>query len=165
MCLHLFLLSVAFLLWKSIFKSNLFLPKWSLWRQCDQIGQFLKVLGTKILTKVAHIFGDFLCFLERNHSKVNTVVATFWVSFWATFNFIIWSYCLEETNGLTSWKIFLNAAVMNAKIGKCFGYFLTSFALPTSLLLKISLSSSGSFLNGFSRPLFPLFSSFQHSWQ
>ena len=51
--------------------------------QCDQIGQFQKVLGKKFLTKVAHpqIFGDFLGFLDRHHLKVNTTVDTFWVNF------------------------------------------------------------------------------------
>ena len=30
-----------------------------MWDQCDQIGQILKFLGNKFITKVAKMFGDF----------------------------------------------------------------------------------------------------------
>ena len=36
-------------------------------KQCDQSGQFLNVLGDKILTKVAQMIGNFLGNFEKPH--------------------------------------------------------------------------------------------------
>ena len=51
-------------------------------RQCDQIGQFLKVLGDKFLTKLSQIFGDFFWDIWKHVTfNLKTAVSTFWESF------------------------------------------------------------------------------------
>ena len=53
---------------------------------------------TKLVTKVAQIFGDFFGYFENVTFKITTTMATFWATFdihWATFHFIFWSHCSE----------------------------------------------------------------------
>ena len=64
--------------------------------QCDQIGQFFKVLGNKIASKRGQMIGNFLGYFEKPHSYAKTALGTFWATFgknWATFNSNIWSHC------------------------------------------------------------------------
>ena len=65
--------------------------------QCDQIGQFLKVLGHKFTCKCSPIFGDFLFYFERNHLFKKTVAANFWVTIvkFGYFLLNIWSHWLR----------------------------------------------------------------------
>ena len=44
--------------------------------QCEQFGQFLKILATYFLTKVATVFIDFGMFLKHNFLR-KTLAATF----------------------------------------------------------------------------------------
>ena len=45
--------------------------------QCDQIGQFFKVLGNKIASKRGQMIGNFLGYFEKPHSYAKTALGTF----------------------------------------------------------------------------------------
>ena len=64
--------------------------------QCDQIRQFLKLLVTSFITKVAKNSVQFLGHFEKQYIKLKTAVVTLWAmlrSIGATFYFNIWSHC------------------------------------------------------------------------
>ena len=67
---------------------------WLLWPQCDHIGQYLQVLRTKFLTKVAQIFSNILGCCENGTFYVKLIcillgatfgenVGTFYSNFWS----------------------------------------------------------------------------------
>ena len=43
------------------------------WKQCDQIGRFLKVLATYLISKVAQIIGHFWEYLRNIFNKNSSV--------------------------------------------------------------------------------------------
>ena len=67
--------------------------------ECDQIGQFLKLIGNNLSSKRSpndwQLFGLF----QKFHSFIKTALAIFWVTFgknWVTFYSNIWSHSLPR---------------------------------------------------------------------
>ena len=74
---------------KKIQKQNYFII--IVHEQCEQVGRFLKVVWTTLVTKIDKIFSDTLGHFEKLHCW-----GYFWATFrenWPTFYSNIWSHC------------------------------------------------------------------------
>ena len=74
-----------------------------------RLGDFFKVLGTKISSKEAQTIGNFLGYFEKPHSDVKTALASYWATFgeknWATFYSNIWSHWPLNNDTIVVWII------------------------------------------------------------
>ena len=57
--------------------------------QCDQIGQFLKILGSKIYCKKGQMIGTVLGHFEKPHYYVNTALPTSLGNFWKKLGYFL----------------------------------------------------------------------------